>query len=285
VLLLREDGGEIQVLMTRRHAELKFMGGMWVFPGGALSEADASAAALAHIPAGNRSASCERLENPRGERLTLQECQALIVAACRETFEETGVLLAQRLDGTPCDRAVVERLQAERQAVATNAQSFAAMLEREQLRLDIGRLIYWAHWITPSAIPRRFDTRFYAIAAPPSQVATPDLTEASDLLWMSPATLLERARSGAMPIARPTLFNLEDLQASIRRHSSLDALFAAEAARSVLPILPKAFNENGQTILLMPWNEEYAAMPGEGVSLLGRCPEAFRNLPSKTTRD
>ena len=285
VLLLREDGGEIQVLMTRRHSDLKFMGGMWVFPGGALHAADGSDAALALLPAGSHSASCERLETLHSEHLSLRECQALTIAACRETFEETGVLLVRRADGSACDAETIVRLQSERQATAADAQSFASLLKREQLQLDIERLIYWAHWITPSAIPRRFDTRFYAIAAPPGQIATPDLSEASDLIWMSPAALLERSRDNSMSIARPTLFNLEDLHASITRHASLHAMFAAEAARPVLPIIPKLVADPQGAILIMPWDERYLSAPGEGVSLAGRCPEAFEHLPSITTRD
>jgi len=289
VLLLREgtseNGGGIQVLMTRRHADLKFMGGMWVFPGGVLSDSDGSDKALTALPEGCHSPSCERLQTPQGVRLGRHECLTMTIAACRETFEETGVLLVRKQDGSACDPAAIARLQSERRAVATGALSFADMLEREGLQLDIARLIYWAHWITPSAVPRRFDTRFFAIAAPPAKIATPDLSEASELIWMSPAALLEKSRDGTMPIARPTVFNLEDLAAAIRRHATLDALFAAEAERTVLPIMPKLVADKTPPTLLMPWDVSYEAAAGEGVSLLGKCPDAFRALPSRTTRD
>lgn len=289
VLLLREDtsenGGQIQVLMTRRHADLKFMGGMWVFPGGVLSDSDGSDAALAALPEGCHSPSCERLQTPQGVRLSRRECLAMTIAACRETFEETGVLLVRKQDGSACDPATIARLQSERRAVTSGALSFADMLAREGLQLDIARLIYWAHWITPSAGPRRFDTRFFAIAAPPGQSAAPDLSEASELLWMSPAALLEKSRGGTMPIARPTVFNLVDLDAAICRHATLDALFAAEAERTVLPIMPKLIADRTAPVLLMPWDASYEAAPGEGVPLLGKCPDAFRVLPSRTPRD
>jgi 8-oxo-dGTP pyrophosphatase MutT (NUDIX family) len=289
VLLLREhpseNGSQIQVLMTRRHADLKFMGGMWVFPGGVLSDADGSDAALAALPEGRHSPACERLQTPQGVRLSRRECLAMTIAACRETFEETGVLLVRKQDGSACDLATIARLQSERRPVATGALPFADMLEREGLQLDIARLIYWAHWITPSGGARRFDTRFFAIAAPPGQGAAPDLSEASELAWMSPAALLEKARDGTMPIARPTVFNLEDLAAAIRTHATLDALFAGEAERTVLPIMPKLVADQTAPVLLMPWDASYDAAPGEGVSLFGKCPDAFRSLPSRTTRD
>ena len=282
VLLLREYEHEVQVLMTLRHASLKFMGGMWVFPGGVLNDDDGSEAALAALPAGSHSPSCERLETTEGVPLDRRECLALTIAACRETFEETGVLLVRNADGSACAPEVIARLQGERSTVATQPAAFAAMLEREALRLDVERLIYWAHWITPSSAPRRFDTRFFAIAAPETQVATADLSEASELTWMSPAKLLANARSGAMSIARPTIYNLEDLYASVVAHPSLDALFTSEGNRTVIPILPKMFREGEQTTLVMPWDAGYEAAPGEGTRSGMIYPESLRRMPSRT---
>lgn len=281
VLLLREHDREVQVLMTLRHARLNVLGGVWVFPGGVLNDADSSDAAIGALPAEGQPPSCERLETPQGARLSRTECQALTIAACRETFEETGVLLVRNADGSPCAPGLIARLQDERTTVATEGAAFAQMLERESLRLDVDRLIYWSHWITPSNVPRRFDTRFFAIAAPATQVATADAYEAPESIWMSPEKLLANARSGAMPIATPTIYNLEDLYASIRAHASLDVLFAGEANRPVVPILPKMFREGAQNTLVMPWDPDYAAAPGEGTPPGLVFPEPLRRLPSR----
>src|SRR5688572_7033810 len=92
VILLREHGGEIEVLLTRRHEQMSFMGGMWVFPGGALCSADTSSAALALIAAPEE-LGCERFVDLHDQPLPQSLCLGLAMAACRETFEETGVLL------------------------------------------------------------------------------------------------------------------------------------------------------------------------------------------------
>jgi hypothetical protein len=157
------------------------------------------------------------------------------------------------------------------------------LLTRGALRLDIERLIYWAHWITPSALPRRFDTRFFAIAAPQTQTATADLSEASALDWMTPARALTAASSGAMPISHPTLYNLEELDASLRTHRSLEAFFANEVNRKVTPILPKMIPEGSRSTVVMPWDGDYGSTPGEGVSPECEYREALQRLPSRMT--
>lgn len=282
VVLLREHAGEIQVLMTQRHVNLRFMGGMWVFPGGALSDADRSETAMSRLPEAH-TISCARLDTLEGVRLGEQDCLAMVIAACRETFEETGLLLARRIDGAICDARTIQRVQSQRTAVAGDAALFAELLVNEDLLLDASRLIYWAHWITPSSAPRRFDTRFFAIAAPGEQTATPDLGEASNLQWMSPEQLLASAASGAMPMTQPTLFNLEDLNASIRTHESLAALFSAEANRSVITIMPKMVRDGDRMKLVLPWDGSYGSTAGDGVSC--QQPQAFASLPSLQMTD
>src|SRR5688572_21508238 len=101
VMLLREAGDGVEVLMTRRHEKLAFMGGLWVFPGGTLHASDASPRILARIPSSSHGR-CQNFGTLNGPALPSEECLSLAVAACRETFEETGLLLALRDDGRPC---------------------------------------------------------------------------------------------------------------------------------------------------------------------------------------
>jgi 8-oxo-dGTP pyrophosphatase MutT (NUDIX family) len=279
-ILLRE-AREVEVLVTRRHENLAFMGGMWVFPGGTLSPADTSPAALARIPERSRER-CPQLFGMQGEALDSVLCLGLAVAAYRETFEETGVLLATDDNGQQCSGDVLTRVQAQRDAVTKEPQRFAALLETENLLLDVDRLTYWAHWITPSNVPKRFDTRFFAIAVPPEQTADIDTIETVAHAWMSPAALVEAARAGRMPVAQPTLYNLLELDASLRQHGSLAAMLAAEARREIVPILPKVTSANAQSrSIMMPWDPEYDATPGEGVSA-GRFPKRLTDLPART---
>jgi len=284
VILLREQAGEPQVLMIRRHENLAFMGGLWVFPGGSLAAADSAVAATV-IARGQGRATSASLRDLRGNALSQHECVALAVTACREAFEETGVLLATHVDGRACAAEVTARLQHERPGITADAQQFAQLLEREQLVPDTARLVYWAHWITPSTGPRRFDTRFFAVAVAPDQTATVDAMEAVEHAWMSTGSLLDAARRGAMPIAQPTLYNLEELDASLRQHGSLQGMLAAENGRDVVPILPKMYLEGGRRVIVMPWDVDYAATPGESAPADIEYPERLRTLRPRASSE
>ena len=279
VLVVREATDTLEVLVIRRHEKLAFMGGMWVFPGGSVCAADASAAALARIPSGSQT-NCARLETLHGEPLAARECLALTVAACRETFEEIGVLLATDASGKPCDPDRAELLQERRHAIASQPELFADLLQAEDLFLRVERLVYWAHWITPSIVPRRFDTRFFLAPVPSDQRAVIDSTETVDHAWMSPAALVAAALTGAMPLSHPTLYNLMELDASLQQHGSLQGLLAAESQRNVVAILPKMIHEE-QTAMVLPWDPFYRNLIGESVPDNLKYPARLRALPPR----
>lgn len=282
ILLLREIEGPAEVLMVRRHANLAFMAGMWVFPGGTLHPADYSPEALALIDT-ESIARRLRMRDLQERPLATTQSAGLAFAACRETFEETGVLLAMREDGSACDADTLDRIQQSREVVASNAALFVELLQREQLRPDVSTLLYWAHWITPSSAPKRFDTRFFALRAPKSHLASADTGETVESVWMTPAALLDAAQNDGMPISHPTQCNLHDLNEALQRHGSLDRLFTAEATRPVPPVLPKMFPENGRTTILMPWDADYEKAPGEGVAISRENSGALGSLPSKVS--
>jgi 8-oxo-dGTP pyrophosphatase MutT (NUDIX family) len=277
VLLLREGRDGIEVLAIRRHEKLAFMGGMWVFPGGSVCAADASAAVLARIPEASQT-DCARLCTLHGAALDERECLSLMVAACRETFEETGVLLASDAAGSHCD--LTARLQEQRRAIASQPELFSELLRAEDLFLRVERLVYWAHWITPSVVPRRFDTRFFLAAVPSDQHAVIDSTETVDHAWMSPAALVAAAHAGTMSVSHPTLYNLMELDASLQEHGSLQTLRAAEAQRSVVAILPKMVHEE-QTAMVLPWDPFYRNFIGESVPEHLEYPARLRALPPR----
>jgi 8-oxo-dGTP pyrophosphatase MutT (NUDIX family) len=265
VLLLRESSGELEVLMMRRDSALSFMAGMWVFPGGRLDPADASPAIrkrIRDIPDPGR----DDLRAREGGALDADTALALTVAACRETFEEAGVLLARDATGRPCDPGRVAALQTRREAVASNASEFAALLESEDLYLDLAPLVYWSHWITPSVEPKRFDTRFFAIAVPPGQGASADLGELTHHEWVQPARAEEAIASGLIRVVPPTLLTLEDLAESHARHGDLEAMLAAERGRPAPPVMPRIAAQGEEIHVLMPWDPGYAGAAGEGCS-------------------
>lgn len=278
-MLLRETAATVEVLVIRRHEQLAFMGGMWVFPGGTVSPADASDESLARVPRASQ-ARCAQFADLSGALLERRQCLGLTVAAFRETFEESGVLLATTTDGRHCGAEVLARLQEQRRAISARPELFGQMLHAEDLVLEVDRLVYWAHWITPSIVTRRFDTRFFIAAVPDGQEAIIDSTETVDHAWMSPAALLEAAASGTMPVSQPTLFNLMELRASLREHGSLNGLIAGEAQRRIVPVLPKMVHE-GPITMVLPWDPFYRNVVGESVPEDLEYPAGMRELPSR----
>jgi 8-oxo-dGTP pyrophosphatase MutT (NUDIX family) len=284
VLLLREAASDVEVLMIRRHQSLEFMGGMWVFPGGSLSSADSTPRAL-HRIADSARTGARGLQALNGSLLAAEESLGLYVAACRETFEEAGLLLAQHADGTPCSTLLIERLQAERAAVADDPTLFLTLLERENLYLDVGRLVYWSHWITPSNVGRRFDTRFFVIGMPREQALTSLSGESTEYTWMTPRALREAAQRDEMPIPAPTLSNLEDVEDAHRRHGSIAALLERERTRDVPPVLPKVIARDGnRPNILMPWDPDYASAAGESATTNIPYSEFLLRRPSRRSR-
>ena len=106
------------------------------------------------------------------------------------------MLLASDAAGKPCDNDLAARLQERRRAIASQPELFAELLQAEDLFLRVERLVYWAHWITPSIVPRRFDTRFFLAPVPSDQCAVIDSTETIDHAWMSPAAIVAAALTG-----------------------------------------------------------------------------------------
>lgn len=263
VLLLRETAGELEVLMMRRGSGLSFMAGMWVFPGGRLDPADAAPEVRARIRR-SPDAPREDLRTLDGGALDADAALALQVAACRETFEEAGVLLARDAAGRPCDPGRVAALQPRRAAVAEDASAFAAMLASEHLYLDLAPLVYWSHWITPSVEPKRFDTRFFAMAVPADQGVSADLGELTHHEWVPPSRVQEAIASGRIRVVPPTLLTLEDLAESHARHGSLEAMLAAERGRVAPPVMPRIVARGEEIHVLMPWDPDYAGAGGEG---------------------
>ncbi len=261
VIIVR-TGATDEALLIRRHADLAFAGGAWVFPGGKFEPPDASAETLEKLGLANEPA------------------PGLKVTACRETFEETGIVLAGRLDGEPCDAALADSLQHYRAEVSKDAGLFASMLIDHGLTIDPKRLIFWAHWITPSLVPRRFDTRFFAALMPPGQTVRCDSAEATELKW------LDLRAGGGLPDesfvqAPPTRFSLGDLALCLREHGCMDRLIQAESARHVAPMIPKMFKIDGRLTVLLPWDPDYASAPGEGISPDAPIPANYRQFPSR----
>jgi 8-oxo-dGTP pyrophosphatase MutT (NUDIX family) len=284
VLLLREIGAGLQVLMTKRAPGLTFMAGLWVFPGGRMEPSDlAPELAARSDPAALDATSARLLHYEDGQPLDPATARGLLVAACRETFEESGVLLARPRDArTRWDAALRERVAARRAAAAADPAEFARLLADEDLLLDLERLVYWAHWITPTFENRRFDTRFLALQVPDDQEASVDHGELTHHAWLGESEVRAHVASGEMKLAPPTRLTLEDLWAAHRAHGGLQAMLEAERTRSVPPILPRWVAHEGDEVeLVLPWDAGYASTGGEGCAVFGEYPACFSELPAR----
>lgn len=135
------------------------------------------------------------------------------------------------------------------------------LAEEANVVVDPAALVPFARWITPSAEGKRFDARFFVAAAPADQVARHDSVETVDSLWATPADVLARYEAGALKLPPPTIRNLEDLAP----HATVDAALAWARGRVVAPILPKLVPLGDTIAIVLPWDPEYAALPGEGI--------------------
>ncbi len=228
VMLLRDTAEGPEVFLLRRTTSAVFAAGAFVFPGGRVDPADASAVLAAHCDGLDDVAASARLELPSGGL-------AFWVAAIRECFEEAGVLLARRADGTALrfvDRDQADAFSAHRHAIYDGTRSLAELCETERLLLDLGDVRYVSHWITPLGEPRRFDTRFFVARAPDDQVPLHDDGETVASCWIRPAHALHLHGAGQLTMLAPTLANLGYLAI----HDSTESILRAAAALGRVPV-------------------------------------------------
>ncbi len=179
VVLLRPADGygdRLQVYLLRRHLGMAFAAGMYAFPGGTVDPRDSDRAVAWAGPTPAEWA--QRLEcDEAGAR-------ALVCAAVRETFEESGVLLAGAAPDTVVADTTGEGWEQDRAALVDRSLGFADFLTARGLVLRTDLLAAWAHWITPEFEPRRYDTRFFVAALPAGQRTRDVSGEADTVAWM-----------------------------------------------------------------------------------------------------
>lgn len=208
VMLIRDKAGgpaqSIEVFLMRRHSAMDFVAGVMVFPGGGVDDRDRDADVAWHGPdrhwwAGRFSVDADLAE-------------ALVCAAARETFEESGVLFAGAADDPDLlvDDASVYRDQ--RIALENRTLSFGEFLRAEKLVLRADLLRPWDNWITPKEeATRRYDTYFLVGALPQGQRADGENTETDRAGWVTPQAALDEFANGRSFLLPPTWTQLESL--------------------------------------------------------------------------
>jgi 8-oxo-dGTP pyrophosphatase MutT (NUDIX family) len=242
VVLLRANP-RLEVFLVRRHDDVAFMGGAHVFPGGRIEQAD-------YLVQPERI--CDGLDTAAAAIPDLSPASAVAchVGALRELFEEAGILLARRngemvsLHGDDD-----ERMRRWRRELSAGQSAMWEVAERENVRLALDSLAYFAHWVTPEIETRRFDTRFFLAAAPDHQHAAHDAGETTHGEWVAPAAAIARCRDGDIALPPPTWTTLRQLE---RFATVEDAMQWARACGAV-PRVEPGFIQQGETrIVLLP---------------------------------
>lgn len=243
VIIVRAVSGGTEILMLRRPGTMNFAAGAFVFPGGRVDPADADPRIGWHGPS----------PAEFGTKLgaSADEARALVVAAVRETYEESGVLLAGTRDGDTVIPSGPD-WDADRAALNAGELSFADFLTGRGLVILAGRILPWARWVTPAAEPRRYDTRFFAAVVPPGQTADGHLAEADKTAWLAPGAALDAARAGEITLLPPTA-------ATLAEFAAVDGNLAdfLGQPRAITPVQPHIVASDGEAWLEIPEGVAY----------------------------
>ena len=233
---------EVEVFMVRRVIQSDFMPDVYVFPGGSISSDDCKTEETEDIctPVAPSAA------DPEGRTALGTGTRA---AAIRELFEEAGVLLAYRVAVMLAySEENLARFNAYRQAFNQHKGSLVEMARAEQLTLATDHLGYFAHWITPEVMPRRYDTHFFLTTAPAEQEAAYDRLETSEGVWIQPAEALARYQSGDFPLVFATIHQLRDLATFTNVKEALESTIT----RHVPTRMPVVVTEDGKPRVYLP---------------------------------
>lgn len=208
IALLRDSPSRMEILLLRRDRSASFVPGAYVFPGGRVDQADWTKTTLARVDGLTPETAADRL----GLADTNPPAIAYYVAALREAFEETGILIGvgpnSEAPPTAAEDANIEVL---RNGLMEGHVSFTEALEQLSCRIDGSSIEYLAHWITPEREPRRFDTRFFAARVQADTKPMFDPREMTDAVWVTPQDAISRNQAGTLPMIFPTISTLQQL--------------------------------------------------------------------------
>jgi 8-oxo-dGTP pyrophosphatase MutT (NUDIX family) len=204
VVLVRRGASGLEVYLLKRSPKSGFFPGNYVFPGGAVDPQDQ----VSDLWRNHLDLDWETVLQRFNSTLTAREAIGYGVAAIRETFEEAGIFLGHKAETTErdlerlCERRFTERLPKGWLAEWVTSRGWV---------LSLGKLNRWSHWMTPEAMPQRFDTRFFVALMPDGQACRPDQRETTQGIWLSPEEGLVRNMRGEIPLSPPTLVTLHEL--------------------------------------------------------------------------
>jgi 8-oxo-dGTP pyrophosphatase MutT (NUDIX family) len=226
VVLLRDTRQGPEVYLLRRHRQMAFAAGMYAFPGGTVDARDSDRAVAWSGPTPAEWASVLDCDEA--------QARALVCAAVRETFEESGVLLAGTTKHNLVGDTTGTEWERDRAALVDRSLAFVDFLSRRDLVVRTDLLHAWAHWITPEFEPRRYDTRFFVAAIPPDQGTRHVSGEADRVAWMRPADALAGVDAGDMVMLPPTYVTV----AEMARFATVADVVEASVNRQITTVMP-----------------------------------------------
>jgi 8-oxo-dGTP pyrophosphatase MutT (NUDIX family) len=239
VVLLRDGADGIETWLLTRVTQMVFAAGMTVFPGGRVDGADGSLP----ITGGDLASLAARSGCDEAT------ARALVGAAVRETFEETGVLLTVPTADLSGARADVE----------LGRVSFGDLLRANGLAVDGDAVRPWSRWVTPIGEVRRYDTRFFVAGLPESAEAQDVTHESSEASWLPIAAAVEQAQRGERTMLPPTIITL----ASLLRFGSVAEVLAESESRSLDAVRPEVrLGEDGSVAVELPDGTVLPIRPG-----------------------
>lgn len=264
VLLLRpsrrgDTASLLEVFMVVRHHQIDSFSGALVFPGGKLEEADGNA----------------KLRARSGGPATLSDSElAFRIAGVREAFEECGVLLARKrgqkaLIGAADLKPIEDRWRAK---LTKDEASILDLVEAEDLELATELMTPFAHWITPTFVPKRFDTWFFLADAPEDQVALHDGSESTDSVWIGAQQAIDEAMAGKRTLVHATQKNLELLAEG----GTVAGALAQASRRKIVTVQPWVESKDGKRYLHLPPDAGYKNLVREMPAQPGAVPQTGR---------
>lgn len=225
-----------EVLLLKRPATARFAAGAYVFPGGKIDAGDADPGLMERMPRTGRDAE-----------------PAAVLAALRELFEETGLLLADRRP-SPDEEAGL------RAALLADRSTFGDVAREHDLRFNETHVCYFARWITPRRFARRYDTRFFLAELPAERGRfEPELTgEIAGSVWVTPGRAVELFRTGRLPMLFPTRVTLQALS----EFTEISAVFERYATHRVEPVTPRLLIRGDSIRPVLPGDPEYEEADG-----------------------
>ncbi len=230
VVLLRDGDGQeggLEVYLLRRTRGMAFAGGFCVFPGGGVDPRDFEQEIGWVGPSADHWADLLRT--------TPEHARALVCAAVRETFEESGVLLAGPTEDSVVDDTTGDDWESDRQRLEARDLAFTEFLRGRGLRLRTDLLRYWGTWVTPVFEPKRYDTRFFVAALPQGQVTRDVSTESDQVVWLPVREAIDSVDGGSMAMLPPTYATCLE----VYDHRTTEEALAAAETKDRTPILPE----------------------------------------------